>query len=240
VLIPVADPRQTQGVPNHEFNGERQQPTEPGLPLDELLAAAAAPTQYRELVRFARLRLKRLAAAPENQRPLAGLDPEDLVAEAVLQVSLGELDSKLGRRLAHHNRASTAAFVLCLKGIIRSNLSNCLRRTEAQHEHLPLGEELETPGSAEPADPAELNAQLAHRDLQRVVFERLYRAVGAKPALLPAIQDWEPNFLNSSRIGDRAGDSNLSHRLRGLVRAILDDLARDLGPSNPGGREMLL
>ena len=73
-----------------------------------------------------------------------------------------------------------------------------------------------------------------------MIFERLYRAVSAKPALLPAVRDWEPDFLNATRIGDRADDRNLSHRLRRLVQKILDDLARELGPGNPGGREMLL
>jgi hypothetical protein len=57
---------------------------------------------------------------------------------------------------------------------------------------------------------------------------------------LPAVRDWELDFLNATRIGDCADDRNLSHRLRRLVQGILDDLARELGPGNPGGREMLL
>ena len=210
------------------------------MPLNELLAAATTPIQYQELVLFARRRLRWLAAVPENQRPLASLDAEELVAEAVLQVSLGELDERLGRRLSARQRASTQAFVCSLKDIIKSNLSNCLKCAEARHEHLPLGDELEVPGSVDPPDPTDVNAQLIRQDLQRAIFERLYRTITTKPALLRAIQNWEPNFLSSSRIGDRADDSNLSYRLRGLVRRILDDLARDLGPGNSGGREMLL
>ena len=239
-LFPVPDGRQTQGVPNHEFEGKGPQPNQQGLPLSELLAAAAEPTQYRDLVGFSRRRLRWLAAAPGNQRSLASLDPEEVVAEAVLQVLLGEMDPRLGRRLSARQRASTRAFLHSLKDIIKSNLSNRLKRVEASQEHLPLGDELEMPGAVDPADPTDVNARLIHRDLQRVIFERLYRAVSAKPALLPAVRDWELDFLNATRIGDRADDRNLSHRLRRLVRGILDDLARELGPGNPGGREMLL
>jgi hypothetical protein len=227
-------------VPNQEFEGKGPQPTRSGLPLADLLAAAAEPNQYQNLVRFARRRLRWLAAAAENERPLSGLDPEDLVAEAVLQVSLGELNPGLGRRLSARQRASIGAFVHSLKDIIKSNLSNCLKRAEARQEHLPLGNELDMPGSVDPADPADVNVQLVRRDLQRAIFERLYHAVATQPALLPAIQDWEPNFLSATRIGDRADDRNLSHRLRRMVRGILNDLAHELGPGNLGGREMLL
>jgi hypothetical protein len=59
------------------------------------------------------------------------------------------------------------------------------------------------------------------------------------PALLPAIREWEQNFLSAGRISDSGQDRNLDHRLRRLVRGILDDLARELGPGNLGGREML-
>jgi len=227
-------------VPNLEFEGKEPQPNEQGLPLIELLAAAAEPTQYRNLLRFARWRLKSLNAVPENRRALAGLDAEDLIAQALLQVSLGGLDPRLGRQLSASNRGSIGAFVICLKGIIRSNSTNLVKSVEAGQEHLPLGDELEMPGAVDPADPTDLNAQLIRRDLQRVVFERLYRAVGSMPALLPAIRDWEQNFLSAGRISDSGQDRNLDHRLRRLVRGILDDLARELGPGNLGGREMLL
>ena len=227
-------------MPNHEFDGQGPQSTQQGLSLSELLAAAAEPTQYRVLVRFARWRVKSLNAVPENKRALAGLNAEDLVAQALLQVSLGGLDPRLGRQLSASNRASIGAFVICLKGIIRSNSTNLLKSVEAGQEHLPLGDELEMPGAVDPADPADLTAQLIRRDLQRVVFERLYRAVASMPALLPAIRDWEQNFLTAGRIGDSGQDRNLDHRLRRLVRGILDDLARELGPGNFDGREMLL
>ena len=227
-------------MPNHEIEGKGPQPTQQGLPLSELLAAAGEPAQYRDLVRFARWRLKSLNAVPENRRALAGLDAEDLIAQALLQVSLGGLDPRLGLQLSASNRASIGAFVICLKGIIRSNSTNLVKSVEAGQEHLPLGDELEMPGAVDPADPTDLNAQLIRRDLQRVVFERLYRAVGSMPALLPAIRDWEQNFLSAGRIGDSGQDRNLDHRLRRLVRGILDDLARELGPDNLGGREMLL
>jgi hypothetical protein len=239
-FFPVRDARQTQAVENHEFEGKEPQPTQQGLPLNELLAAAAEPTQYRALLRFARWRLKSLNAVPENRRALAGLDPEDLIAQAWLQVSLGGLNPRLGRQLSPGNRASIRAFVVCLKGIIRSNSTNLLKSVGAGQEHLPLGDELEMPDAVDPADPADLNAQLIRRDLQRVVFERLYRAVATMPALLPAIRDWEQNFPTAGRIGESGQDRNLDHRIRRLVRGILDDLAGELGPDNPGGREMLL
>ena len=226
-------------MPDHEFEEKGPQPNEQGLPLNELLAAAAEPTQYQGLVRFARWRLKSLNAVPENKRALAGLDAEDLIAQALLQVSFGGLDPRLGRQLSASNRASIGAFVIGLKGIIRSNSTNLLKSVEAAQEHLPLGDESEMPGAVDPADPTDLNAQLIRRDLQRVVFERLYRAVGSMPALLPAIREWEQNFLSAGRIGDSGQDRNLDHRLRRLVRGILDDLARELGPHNLGGREML-
>jgi hypothetical protein len=227
-------------VQHHEFEGKGPPPNQQGLPLSELLAAVGEPTQYRDLVGFSRRRLRWLAAAPGNQRSLASLDPEEVVAEAVLQVSLGEMDPRLGRRLSTRQRASTGAFIHSLKDIIKSNLNNRLQRMDARQEHLPLDDELDIPGSVDPADPADLNARLIHRDLQRVIFERLYRAVAAKPALLPAVRNWEAEFLNAVRIGDRAEDRNLSHRLRRLVQGILDDLASELGPGNTGGREMLL
>ena len=210
------------------------------MSLSQLLEAAAEPSQYGELLRFARWRLKSLNAIPENKRALAGLDAEDLIAQALLQVSLGGLDSRLGRQLSASNRTSIRAFVICLKGIIRSNSTNLLKRMEARQEHLPLGDELEVPGTVDPADPTDVYAELIRQDLQRVVFERLYRAVANMPALLPAIQDWERNFLSASRIGERGHDRSLDHRLRGLVRGILHDLARELDPGNPNGREMLL
>jgi hypothetical protein len=239
-LFAVCDARQTQGVANHKFDGQGPQPAQQGLPLSELLAAAAEPSQYQNLVRFARWRLKSLNAVPENKRPLARLDAEDLVAQALFQVSLGGLDPRLGRQLSASNRASIGAFLICLKGIIRSNSSNLLKSVEAGQMHLLLGDELEMPGAVDPADPTDLNAQLIRRDLQQVVFERLYRAVASMPALLPAIRDWEQNFLTAGRIGDRGQDRNLDHRLSRLVRRILEDLAREIDPGDPDGREMLL
>ena len=238
-LLPAIDPRQTHAVSSANVGRSGPQ-TQPGLSLAELFAAISTTTQYQDLVNFARRRLRRLAASHWNKRTLAGLDPEELVAEAVLQVGLGELDPALGRRLSARNRASAGAFVLCLKGIIHSNLGNCLKRVEAGQEYVPIGDEPESPGSVDPADPNDLNALLDRRDLQRVVFERLYRRVAAMPALLPIIQDWEPNFLSANRVGDRTRDRNLDHRVRQLVQEILKELARELAPGTLGGKEMLL
>jgi hypothetical protein len=103
---------------------------------------------------------------------LADTDAEDLVAEALLKIQLGEQDPRLGRRLKPEKRATTASFLVGVKGVINSHLSHLLESARNRYEHLSIGEPETEPGAVNPPDPTDPGRLLLRRDLHRVLFSQ--------------------------------------------------------------------
>ena len=181
--------------------------------------------------------MRRITGAPGMDRFLAGKMPDEIVHSALEKVLLGDTHAKKGRKLSVKNRQSTAAFALCVMGIINSQLSNAINAAEASFLHLPLGDAetergtVDVPGAI---DPGQL---LEQRDTKRELFARLREQAG--PELHPIVDDWEPNYPGDF-IARGGFDRRQVHRVRLLARAILVDLARELPLQAPTGMEMLM
>jgi hypothetical protein len=204
------------------------------------LLLALTPKQQQQLEDFARKRLRSLAYSPWLRRYLGPISPEDIVSRAVLKVIVGECDHQAGRPLKPRNRKSADAFMACLQGIMQSDLSNLVTRAEARYEHVPVGNE--EPGSdrVDPLDPKDTITLLVLRDLQRVMFAKLYLRAAQKPELLPIIRRWEPNFLGAPRVATGQDDRKLVHHVRKLARQVLWELSQELNLPMATGKEMLL
>jgi len=200
----------------------------------------ALPTdQYNKLVGFARYRLRALTTSALLQHWLGPLEAEEVVAQAVVKLELGEADPSMGRHLKAKNRANPQAFIACVKGVIESDLNHLVRQAYRRPEHVSLGNPDAEPGCIEPAAPEDVQAQLSRRDLHRVLFHKLYERIARQPALLEVVRDWEARFLEDWRIGSEGQDPRLVHRVRQLAQEILDELSTEFSPV-PDGREMLL
>ena len=176
------------------------------------LLAALTPEDYQRLVGFARYRLRTVVTARWLQRHLADTDAEDLVAEALLKIQLGEQDSRLGRRLKPENRATTASFLVGVKGVINSDLSHLLDSARNRCEHLSIGEPETEPGAVNPPDPTDPGRLLLRRDLHRVLFSQLYARAAEQPRLLAVIKEWDQklSFRQSHCQGRPQPQDNLS------------------------------
>ena len=166
--------------------------------------------------------------------------PEDLVAEAFLKLQLGEENPLLGRHLKARNRTSTEVFLESVRGIINSDLDHVVQEAKARYLHLPVGDVDNEPGAIDPAASEDPYQLLSRRDLQRVLFAKLYKRVRHEPTLLGVVQDWEARFLDDDHIGVKGQDSNMVHRVRQFAREILAELAAELSPSPGDGKEMIL
>jgi hypothetical protein len=195
------------------------------------------PDKQRQQLRgFARRRWQRLLRLSNNSSRLASHNPDELVNAALAKVLLGDIAPTLGRRLPAAGRRSSQAFKRQLMSIVNSELSNLVRSLVMTQMHLPLGETDEVPGTVVVASPVELSRLLERRDLQRELFVRLR----APKVLTPIIDHWEPQFHTSDGIAQREFDRRQVHQVRRLARRILRDLAREIQPHHPDGREMIL
>lgn len=199
---------------------------------------ALSPQHYQHLINFARYRLRAVTSSRRLQRCLAIVEPEDLVAEAILKLQLGEADRSLGRHVRPENRTSPERFLACIKGVIESDLNHLVISARHRYEHLELGDPELDADLVDPAAPEDPRALLSRRDLHRVLFTKLYQRIERQPALLEVVRDWEARFHNDDRIGNESHDPNLVHRVRQLARTILEELA--LEAELPQGREVLL
>jgi len=201
------------------------------------LVAALTADQYNQLLGFARYRLRAVQRSRALQRALTGVEPEDLIAEAILKLQLGDEDPLLGRHLRPEHRANPQRFLACIKGIIESDLNHLVTAARTRYEHVEIGEPEQDADAADPAEADDPHDRLSRRDLQRVLFQKIHERITRQPALLGVVRDWEARFLDDDRINDGSWDSNLSKRVRQLAREILDELSAEL---NLSGREMLL
>lgn len=209
-----------------------------GRTVSELLAALSLD-QYNKLIGFAKYRLRIVTTSRSLQGCLAGLQGEELVAQAVLKLQLGELNPALGRHLKARNRSSLDGFIACLKGVIESDLNHLACQARSRYEHLPVGDSESEPGYFEPEALEDAQGYLSRRDLHQVLFHRLRKRLARKPDLLEVVRDWEERFLEDYRVGNGEDDVNLVHRVRRLAREILAELSAEFLPALDG-REMLL
>ena len=217
-------------------NGPHQ--TSSPLPTALQLVSALTEEQHQQLTDFASKRMRRLAGVPGMDRFLAGMEPDDLVHAALEKLLQGDAHPKQGRRLSAKNRRSPEAFILCVMGIINSDLSNATHSLEASFSHLPLGDAETEPGAVEVSEPIDLVQLLERRDGKRELFARLRQR--AEPELQPIIEYWEPNYLTDDCIARGQFDRRLVYRVRLLTCEIFAELAREIQPEGPTGREMLM
>lgn len=211
---------------------------ETGYTVFELLAALS-PQQNERLVHFARLRIERLAGTGVAQDCLARVEPEELVSRTIAMVLIGEKDAKAGRRISERSRASTEAFLRSLQAIINSDLANLVRRAQARHPHVQLDHETGD-GSCSLVERETPGALAARRDLQEVIFAKLYQRAASEPKLLPVIRSAEEGFLHDERLANAEPDRGLVYRVRMMVRQILRELAQEFSGPEATGKEMLL
>jgi len=204
------------------------------------LLAALSTEQFNKLIGFARLRLRAVTRSLELRGCLASTDPEDLVAEAFLKLKLGEDNPSLGRHLKARNRTSTEAFLESVRGIINSDLDHLVQEAKARYLHLPVGDVDNEPGAVDPAAPEDTYQLLSRRDLQQVLFAKLYQSIRNQPALLGIVRDWEVRFLDDDHIGAEGQNASMVHRVRQFAREILAELAVELSPTPGDGKEMVL
>lgn len=205
----------------------------------ELLAALTSK-QYDKLVGFARYRLWALIQSQHLQHCLATLRPEDLVAEAVLKLELGDQDPSLGRHVSPEYRSDPERFLACIKGIIESDLNHLATAARTRYPELPVGDPEVEPGTVDPAAPEDTYAVLSRRDLHQVLFRQLYARIHRQPALLAVVQDWEQRFPDGDRIGHGEQQPRRVLRVRLLVQEILHELSTELEAGWARGRELVL
>ncbi|HXP60434.1 MAG TPA: hypothetical protein VN829_08085 [Dongiaceae bacterium] len=203
------------------------------------LLTALSTDQYKKLVGFARYRLRKLTISARLQQWLGPLEAEELVAQAVLRLEMGEANPSLGRHLKPQNRANTEAFLACLKGVIESDLNHLVRQAHSRPEHVRLGDADAEPGCVEPAELDDPERLLWRRDLHRVLFRKLYERIARQPALLEVVRDWETRFLEDWRIGGEGHDPHLVYRVSQLAQEILQELSAEFSPA-PDGSEMCM
>jgi hypothetical protein len=203
------------------------------------LLAVFSHEDYMNLVRFARARLRSATSSSWLQGRLAGTEPEDMVAEAVLKLQLGENNPFLGRRLKPCHRANMKSFLGATKAIIGSDITHLVGAARHRYQHVHVSHNEAEADAVDPAateDPYEL---LSRRDLHHVLFDQLYMRIRRKRGLLAVVRDWESRFLCDNRIGARGLNSNLVHRVRKLAREILAELAAEFSSAGGDGREIL-
>ena len=219
--------------------------TSTGLPDGETeytvsdLLAALSPQQNEKLINFARLRLDRVTRLSSSKEYLATLEPEELVSRTIAKVLIGEKDAKVGRRLSAKNRANTESFLRALQGVLNSDLANLVRCAEACYPHVRLDEGIEegSCGLLDLDSPAVLTAR---RDLQQVVFAKLYQRTADAPELWPIIRAVEQGFLHDACLAKDEPNRGLVYRVRLLVREVLRELAQEFGGPEATGKEMFL
>jgi hypothetical protein len=214
-------------------------PEDGAVPTATELLAALTLDQYHKLVGFARYRLRAVIRSRHLRHCLATLEPEDLVAEAVLKLELGDHDPTLGRHLPPEYRTDPARFLACLKGIIESDLNHLATAARTRYPELPVGDPEEQPDYVDPPSPEDPHATLSRRDLHVVLFQKLYQRIEHQPALLTVVRDWEARFYDDARIGSGEADHNRVERVRRLARAVLQELSVE-PDRRQEGRELLL
>ena len=123
---------------------------------------------------------------------------------------------------------------------MESDLSNLLKVARHRGEHLSVGDSRSEPGAVDPPDPLDPAGDLVRRDLRCVAFARLQERAAAEPDLLPAILQWEEGFLTDDRIADEELDRKPAHRVRVMLREVLQELAAELSVASVTGKEMVL
>ncbi|MFO1500211.1 MAG: hypothetical protein U1G07_17780 [Verrucomicrobiota bacterium] len=194
------------------------------------LVAALSPSDHKQLIGFARWRLRCASNARLLQQHAAHISPEDLVHDALLKVLLGDEHPDLGRQIKQQSRSSIESFLMTLKSIISSDISHLARDAAKAPQQVQLGDTEDESCAVDPTGGEELRTTLDRRDLHRLIFAELYRRIQKQPALLSVVKDWEERFLDDNRIGTFGQDANLVHRVRNLTREILADLEPDLVP----------
>lgn len=203
------------------------------------LISGISGENYRQLVGFARLRLRAVTRSRWLQRCLAVTDAEDLVDQAILKLLLGERDPSLGRHLRPRNCVDMDAFMACVKGIINSDLNNTISAARNKYEHIFLGNP-EEDGAIEPEDPQNASDLLSRRDLHRVFFKRLYARIENQPSLLIAVKDWEQRSLDDDLIGAPGLNRDHVYRVRQLAREVISELDTSISPALDRGKELSL
>jgi hypothetical protein len=210
------------------------------LPTAAMLAAALTDKDYQGLTAFAALRLRRLVAISSHHGLLAMTEPADLVHQAVFKVLLGDSGYPAGRRLSLKNRTSTEAFILCLKGIINSDLSTLAKRPENRVVHSPIGEASTESDVVDPATAQDQRRLLELRDLHRALFAQLRQTADRSPATQWLLEQWEKATLSDDRLPSSSASRHCRRKLQAQMKQALAGFARELGQGTTDGKEMIL
>jgi hypothetical protein len=230
-----------------ELNGPNSGPKEGfGSVFDAL--AAITPDQWHNLAKIAHNLLTGLKSDPRLADLLAGVEGEEIVNSVVLAVQAGAADRGKGRHVEPQQLEDINAFFEHLESIVHSAVDNFRRHIGAKVKYEPIGpeEESEEPsGTAEslycdPRDTLDVEKQIALRDLLRVLFPRVLRALQAKPQQLAMLQTWIECLNKGDTLPSDEGSKFIRYCVRAMLRRQLRQLAADdLRLKNPTGREIL-
>ena len=132
--------------------------------------AALTPHDQLWLARLAGRRLRRLRTHAGLARYLAGLEPAELVDEAIARLQAGSRQTK-PRHLASHQ-----AFLNHVQSVINSVANNYTRHAEPHLDHVPLGEPQEDSGYVEPPSGDDVRRSVAEREWLQWLFEVIARS----------------------------------------------------------------
>lgn len=148
-------------------------------------------------------------------------------------VLLGEADPKQGRRTKPRHLEDLSVFLNYLQAVVQSCISNQLKATQRQGEHVSL--DADVMESLATSDVAE---EVAQRETLGELFHRLRQRSQDNPALLASVALWENEGADSDRIPKGALNDKQVHRIRAQAQEILRRMAARDGAIQPSGREM--
>lgn len=207
----------------------------PHIAFANVMDAVTALTaeNLNRLATIAKRRLDRLAALPPGKRLRSVMDPMEFVSEAVHLVLLGEVDPKQGRRTKPRHLENMSIFLNYLQAVVQSCISNQLKATQRQGEHVSLDEsDLDSLATSDVAE------EISQRETLGELFDRLRKRSQDNPALLASVALWENEGADSDRIPKGELSDKQVHRIRAQAKEILRRMAARDGISQPSGREM--
>ena len=210
-----------------------------GYSAGELFSALTAD-RYNKFVDFAKYRLKSQGDSRWLKQSLKKIEPEELITQALLKLSLGETEPKLGRRLKARNRVSMDAFTTCVQGIISNDLHELMSKARNRYEQQRIDDEEPNANAIGLAALKENNSDLLSRwDILSVFFRKLFERIQEQPALLEAVEEWEQRVHEHEGIGNNGTNHYDAGRMRKLAREIIAKLAFRFAPTANNGKETI-
>lgn len=199
-----------------------------------------SPEQWRELAKFAEYLLRNLRTDPKLARYLAGVRGEEVVNSAVLAIETAVSAGENGRLVKARHLGNPDDFFAHLKQIVRSGVNNFRRHAASKIPHESIGAGIGDGLVCEPPDSADLEKDIAIRDLLDVLLPRVFSDLRRSPKQLGVLRAWA-EALRCDELMPAVESKFLRFCVRRALHKQLRQLAaHDLKLENPSGKELLL